>query len=58
MKRTKHIEVDYHYIRDATRYGLIATSRVSTTDQCTDILTKALGALLGKLGICDLHTPT
>ena len=62
-ERTKHIEVDCHYVRDAIRDGIISTSHVSTEDQLADIFTKALGKrkflyLLGKLGICDLHAPT
>ena len=61
-ERTKHIEVDCHYVRDAIQAGLIGTSHVSTSEQLADIFTKALGKrqftyLLGKLGICDLHAP-
>ncbi|CAH9080818.1 unnamed protein product [Cuscuta epithymum] len=57
-KRTKHIEVDCHYVRDALREGLITTHHVSTTDQLADIFTKALGKrqflfLLHKLGIYE-----
>ena len=62
-ERTKHIEVDCHYVCDAIRDGIISTSHVFTEDQLADIFTKALGKrkflyLLGKLGICDLHAPT
>ena len=62
-ERTKHIEVDCHFIRDAIQAGLIAPSYVPTTDQLADIFTKALGKkqfefLISKLGICDLHAPT
>ena len=62
-ERTKHIEVDCHYVRDAIQEGLIATSHVSTDKQLADIFTKALGRqkflyLLLKLGICDPHAPT
>ena len=62
-ERTKHIEVDCHYVRDAIRDGIISTSHVSTEDQLADLFTKALSKrkflyLLGKLGICDLHAPT
>ena len=62
-ERTKHIEVDCHYVRDAIRDGIISTSHVSTEDHLADIFTKALGKrkflyLLSKLGICDLHAPT
>ncbi|KAJ4760696.1 Retroelement pol polyprotein-like [Rhynchospora pubera] len=62
-ERTKHIEVDCHYVRDSIRAGHITTSHVRTTEQLADIFTKALGKrqfqyLLSKLGIRDLHAPT
>lgn len=62
-ERTKHIEVDLHFVRDLIQNGTISTSYVRTFDQLADIFTKALGKqqfsyLLGKLGIRDLHAPT
>ncbi|XP_021740416.1 uncharacterized protein LOC110706773 [Chenopodium quinoa] len=62
-ERTKYIEVDCHYVRDAIQEGVISPSYVPTTDQLAYIFTKALSKnqflyLLGKLGICDLHAPT
>ncbi|KAL9233708.1 hypothetical protein vseg_008668 [Gypsophila vaccaria] len=62
-ERTKHIEIDCHFLRDAVKDGTILPSHVSTDVQRADILTKALGKhrfefLLRKLGICDLHAPT
>ena len=62
-ERTKHIEVDCHFVRDEVQQGTITTSYVHTTHQLADILTKALGRqqfefLLGKLGIRNLHAPT
>ncbi|CAH9103060.1 unnamed protein product [Cuscuta epithymum] len=62
-ERTKHIEVDCHFVRDAVQDGLIAPSYVPTTIQLADIFTKALGKtqfdfLLRKLGILDPHAPT
>ncbi|CAH9070946.1 unnamed protein product [Cuscuta epithymum] len=62
-ERTKHIEVDCHFVRDAIQEGLIAPNYVPTTIQLADIFTKALGKtkfhfLLRKLGILDLHAPT
>ena len=62
-ERTKHIEVDCHYVRDALDAGLISAHHVPTSSQLADIFTKALGHrqfhfLLSKLGICDLHAPT
>ncbi|XP_074271100.1 uncharacterized protein LOC141595025 [Silene latifolia] len=62
-ERTKHIEVDCHFIRDEILKGVIAPTYVHTKAQLVDILTKALGRtsfdeLLSKLGVSTLHTPT
>jgi hypothetical protein len=61
-ERTKHIEVDCHFIRNEILCGNIQTSYVSTHIQLADIFTKALGrhqfgTLLGKMGICNPHAP-
>ena len=55
-ERTKHIEIDCHFVRDAIFDGLIAPSYVTTKAQLADIFTKALGKqqfdfLVFKLGI-------
>lgn len=62
-ERTKHIEIDCHFIHEHLQSGTIATQYVSTQFQLADILTKALGRdrfhfLLRKLGIQDFHAPT
>ena len=62
-ERSKHIEVDLHFIRDTIVDGTIIASHVSTTSQLADIFTKPLGKqqfdpIVCKLGICDLHAPT
>lgn len=62
-ERTKHIEVDCHFVRNEILHGQLQPSYVSTHAQLADILTKALGRapfqfLLGKLGIRNLHAPT
>ncbi|KAL2933792.1 Retrovirus-related Pol polyprotein from transposon TNT 1-94 [Bienertia sinuspersici] len=62
-ERTKHIEVDCHFVRDELLSGNISTQYVPTGSQLADILTKALGhkqfgLLLRKLGIYNLHAPT
>ncbi|XP_074306524.1 uncharacterized protein LOC141641774 [Silene latifolia] len=61
-ERTKHIEIDCHFIRDAIVDGLVTPTHVSTNEQLADIFTMALGVpqftyLLRKLGILDLHAP-
>lgn len=62
-ERTKHIEVDLHFVRDEIVKGVIRPAHVSTTDQMADIFTKALGrkefeSFLFKLGVHNLHAPT
>jgi hypothetical protein len=41
-KRSKHIDVRYHYTRDAIQNGLITFSYVNTNNNVADILTKPL----------------
>jgi hypothetical protein len=40
--RTKHIEVDYHLIREKIIHKDLAASYVSIADQCANIFTKGL----------------
>ncbi|KAL5581999.1 hypothetical protein UlMin_014441 [Ulmus minor] len=62
-KRTKHIEIDCHIVRERIDRGEIKTAYVGIEDQIADIFTKALGqglfhTLLHKLGTLDIHAPT
>lgn len=62
-ERTKHVELDCHFIRDDILQGVVQTMHVSTLNQLADIFTKALGgkmfqSFLYKLGIRNLHAPT
>ncbi|GAA0153679.1 transmembrane signal receptor [Lithospermum erythrorhizon] len=62
-ERSKHIEIDCHFLRDALLDGTISASHVSTSSQLADIITKPLVAnlfesFLSKLGIHNLHAPT
>lgn len=41
-KRTKHIDVGYHFIREKFNDGLFKLEHVSTDEMIADILTKAL----------------
>ncbi|KAK3016508.1 hypothetical protein RJ639_007197 [Escallonia herrerae] len=61
--RTKHIEIDCHYVREQLLAGNISTAHVRTAQHVADIFTKALGRhqfhyLCCKLGIRNLFTPT
>jgi hypothetical protein len=44
-KRTKHIDVRYHFIRESTQSGLIRLVHIPTNEMVADILTKALPRL-------------
>ncbi|CAH9120171.1 unnamed protein product [Cuscuta epithymum] len=61
-ERTKHIEVDCHFIREKITSGHIITKYVNTTGQLADILTKSLRGprveyICNKLGTYDLYAP-
>ncbi|GJS29980.1 homogeneously-staining region, partial [Tanacetum coccineum] len=61
--RTKHIELDCHFIRDKIKGGQIQISCVPTKSQAAHIFTKALTTYpykqcLSKLGMCDPYTLT
>nr|GEV70200.1 homogeneously-staining region [Tanacetum cinerariifolium] len=56
--RTKHIEIDCHFVRDKIRQGHIEPLFVTSQSQVADILTKGLSKdlhynCLSKLSICD-----
>ena len=62
QERTKHIEVDCHFVRDAVKQKLVTTPYVASRDQFADMFTKALFrpafvAGCSKLGIGDLYAP-
>ena len=42
--RTKHIEVDYHFVRERVTRGLLDIEHVSTRDQVEDGFRKPLAA--------------
>ncbi|KAE8721524.1 hypothetical protein F3Y22_tig00015825pilonHSYRG00003 [Hibiscus syriacus] len=61
-ERTKHIEIDCHFVREKIQEGLIKTDFVSSSEQLADIFTKALGVqqheyLVSKLGVKDVFYP-
>jgi len=58
-ERTKHIELDCHFIREKLMAGLISLHHIPTKRQLADVLTKPLTGvlhmdLIGKLGV-DLY---
>lgn len=61
--RTKHIEVDRHFIKAQLEGGLICTPFVPTGEQLADLFTKGVSGsifhkLLYKMGMYDIHTPS
>ena len=59
-ERTKHIEVDCHFIRDAYDRRVISLPHISTSIQIADIFTKTLtrqrhNFLLSKLMLVDFR---
>ncbi|KAK4386673.1 Retrovirus-related Pol polyprotein from transposon RE1 [Sesamum angolense] len=58
--RTKHIDIKYHSLREATTKGEIELKYCSTEEQLADIFTKALPRnkfeeLRMKIGVCHKH---
>ena len=41
-ERIKHIEVDYHFIREMIASGWMTTGFVNSSDQLVDIFTKSI----------------
>ena len=41
-KRTKHVKINYHVLRDRVLVGLISTPQIGTVGQLSDIFTKGL----------------
>ena len=61
-ERTKHVEVDYHFIREKIALGCMATSFVNSNDQLADIFTKSLRGpkikyICNKFGAYDIYAP-
>lgn len=62
-KRTKHVEVKYHFVREKYQEGSICVEHVSTEDMVADIMIKPLGRQkferfrqrLGLVGEASLH---
>ena len=61
-ERTKHIEVDCHFIRQKIESGCITTEFVNSSDQLADIFTKSLRSprikyICNKLEAYDFYAP-
>lgn len=59
-ERTKHIEIDYHIVREKVQYGIIKTLGLKSDMQLANVFTKALGlyqfgSLISKMGIINIY---
>ena len=61
--RTKHVEIDRHFIKEKLEGGDICMPFIPASQQVADILTKGLfkpnfDSLVNKLGLHDIYLPT
>lgn len=61
-ERTKHIEIDIHFIREKISNGVIKTVKIESAHQTTDLFTKGLGSkqhnyLCSKLNMYNVFSP-
>ncbi|KAM1198584.1 hypothetical protein ACFX2I_009959 [Malus domestica] len=52
--RTKHLEVDYHYVREKVVRGQLLVNYICSQDQTADLFTKGLSAMHFKLLVSKL----
>ncbi|GMJ10230.1 hypothetical protein HRI_004692200 [Hibiscus trionum] len=62
-ERSKHIEVDCHFIRDKVRESFLKLFHLRSACQLADILTKSLHApafdsIVSKMGLVNIHRPS
>lgn len=60
--RTKHVEIDRHFIKEKLEEGTVRISFVRSENQLADVLTKGIHCsrfmdLTSKLGLIDLYNP-
>jgi hypothetical protein len=61
--RTKHVEIDRHFIREKLDRGILCMPYVNSANQVADILTKGLpdkmfSVLCSKMGLYDAFVPS
>ena len=61
--KTKHIEVDRHFIKEKIEKGIICMTYIPTREQLADIFTKGLQKstfedFIGKLDMINIYDPT
>lgn len=60
--KTKHVEIDRHFIKEMLENGDICIPFVPSSEQLADVLTKGLfttmfEGFLDKLGMSDIYSP-
>ncbi|KAK8921769.1 hypothetical protein KSP39_PZI020770 [Platanthera zijinensis] len=60
--RSRHIDIDYHFITDLVARGALSVTYVPSSDQLADVFTKPLSKhrlrdISNKLGVCPLRLP-
>jgi hypothetical protein len=61
--RTKHIEIDRHFIKEKLSSGMLCIPFVKSLNQLADIFTKGLGirefsSIVSKMSMSDIFTPS
>ena len=61
--RTKHVEIDRHFIKERLDSGSICIPYIPSSQQIADVLTKGLlrphfDLCVSKLGLIDIYLPT
>lgn len=61
--RTKHVEIDRHFIRENIDNGIVSLTYIPSREQTADVLTKGLAKdkfkhFVGKLDMMDIYVPT
>lgn len=54
-QRTKHVEIDIHFVRDKVAFVQVRILHVPSTHQFADIFTKGLPAALFRDFVASLH---
>lgn len=61
--RTKHVEIDRHFIKEKLDEGILQISFVKSGDQLADVLTKGVNVvsfmkICNKMGLLDIFAPS